>query len=174
MTRFTGMWMVLLLVVLSACAGTGGQDGEPINPGDKVGDFLITTGKSGEAIYPFDYTRRCMNQGQNNTFTCSLTVGEVVNITTGLYDDSAGISSTATDKLNTKWAAMNYQLFIDDRPVNLEAFGTIETETALQGLIRWWNVVVVSDKPGKITVRDAGTDDGNDFGDTAVFEMNAP
>ena len=42
-------------------------------------------------------------------------------------------------------------MFIEGRPVDLQAFGTTDFDNPMVGTVRVWNVVIVTDTPGKIT-----------------------
>ncbi len=166
--------VVILAALQGACTqATPAPTVETINPGDTIGDFLITTGPEAEdVLYSFDVSRSCTNQGEMS-FSCTVSTGKYVNITTGLYDDTA-YRATPTAKLNEDWAALNYKLFVADHPINLQAFGYVETVHPVRGIIRFWNVVVVTDKPGEITVRDAGVAGGKAFEGSTTYVFSEP
>jgi hypothetical protein len=159
--------VVLFSVSLGACAKATLQSAEAmINPGDRIGDFMITTGIEGRVTYPT--TGNCIDQGDQRTFSCRAIVGHMFNITSGLYDESI-FSSTPTAKLNEDWLAYKYEAFIEGQSVNLKAFGYVDLNDPDHGLIRYWNIVIVSDKPGKITVQTAGTVAGDSFDNTTTY-----
>jgi hypothetical protein len=159
------LWMAGLLVACSQLNST--ESNEMIRPGDMVGDFLVTTGEEGNFIYGFEAD--CSKQaGQNENYSCKLTVGEIVNITTGIYDD------TKTDKLDEYWSTSNYQLFVEGRPVDLQAFGTVEYNHPIVGVVRFWNVVISTSKPGEIVSSDSGVAHGDPFEATTIFTFSAP
>jgi uncharacterized protein YceK len=55
--------VVMFGLVLSACASATTRTGNKmINPGDKIGDFLITTGKEGDVTYTWELG--CVNKGK--------------------------------------------------------------------------------------------------------------
>ena len=64
-------------------------------------------------------------------------------------------------------------MLIDGRPVDLHEFGPIEI-THMVGIIRIWNVVIVTDWPGKISARSTGVVDGEPLDYTAKLTFNAP
>lgn len=160
--------MLLLLLIMTACANTGTTgNGDRIEPGDKIGDFTITTGVEGQFTYGFSI--ECSELGQNNTYNCNARVGEAVNVSTGLYD------TTGSGKLDEVWAHSSYQMFINDREVDLAAFGTIDFNSPQVGVIRFGNVVITADKPGEITVLDAGVfDNGDPFSSTSTYVFTEP
>jgi hypothetical protein len=155
--------VVLLAVILGACAQAAPQTAEDmINPGDKIGDFLITTGGEGNVNYWDQDCVKQENQGEEDVYSCKAIVGTNINLTTGLYDGTvSSVPATATPKLLEDWSAFNYALFIEGRPVNLPAFGYIDVHHPVQGVIRFWNVVIVTDRPGEINIRESGVADGD-------------
>jgi hypothetical protein len=169
MKKLAVLFLLLIFVGLAtACALIGGTSADKkIEPGDKIGDFLITTGVQGNFTYGFDI--QCSEPGENNTYSCNATVGEAINVSTGLYDD------TGKGNLDEVWAHSNYQMFINDRPVDLPAFGTIDYTHPTMGLIRFGNVVIIASKPVEITVGDSGVfDNGDPFSSTSTYTFSAP
>jgi len=170
MRRLTLIGFILLMAgVLVACAQPKSTEiSDLIRPGDRVGDFLITTGEEGNFTYGFDVD--CSEEGSKlkANLSCKSTVGDIVNISTGIYDD------TNSGKLEEYWSNSNYQLFIEGRPVDLQAFGTVEYKHPIVGVIRFWNVVINTSKPGTITVNDSGVAGGDAFEYTTRFTFSAP
>ncbi len=154
----------------SACSGGAGSSGDknkPIEPGDKVGDFTVNTGEQGKFTYGFSV--ECSELGAANTYLCNATTGEVINVSTGLYD------TTGNGKLDEIWTNSNYAIFINDRPVDLQAFGTIDYTHPQVGVIRFANVVISSNKAGEITVKDSGVyDNGDPFTSTSTYKYSKP
>jgi hypothetical protein len=147
------VFLCLFLVgsMTAACAKSADSAGDKstmIEPGDKIGNFLIATGVQGNFTYGFNV--ECSEPGADNTYSCKATMGQVINVSTGLVDD------TKTGKLDEVWSHSNYQMFINDRPVDLQAFGTIDYTHPQVGVIRFANVVITTNQPGEITVRDSG------------------
>jgi hypothetical protein len=54
------------------------------------------------------------------------------------------------------WSDQTYGMTIDGRPVDLHAFGFIDITNLMVGKLRLWNVVIVTDKPGTITIDHSG------------------
>jgi hypothetical protein len=106
---------------------------------------------------------------EKNTYTCQVKVGEAVNVSTGLYDD------TGSGNLDEILAHSQYQIFIDDRPIDLQAFGTIAYNHPSMGKIYFINVVILASAPGEITVKDEGVfDNGDPFTSTSTYVFSEP
>jgi hypothetical protein len=167
--RLTLIFTVLLMVGLpSACAGgVTSNTNKMIEPGDKIGDFVVTTGEQGKFIYGFSVD--CPELGSNNAYLCKATVGDVINVSTGLSD------TTSKGNLDEIWTHSKYQLFINDRPVDLAAFGTIDYNHPQVGVIRFANVVITANKAGEIKVKDSGIfDNGDPFTSTSTYVFGNP
>ena len=76
--------------------------------------------------------------------------------------------------LDTLWSEHTYKMFINDRPVNLEAFGSIDFLHPRAGPMRSWNVVIVATKQGEITLHDMGVVDGEPSESTVTYLFSAP
>ncbi len=160
---------LLVMILATACAGGGsaGITNNPIEPGDKIGDFVITTGQQGNFTYGFSID--CSEPGPDNAYSCKATVGEVINVSTGIAD------TTGKGNLDEIWSHSNYQMFIDDRPVDLAAFGTIDYNHPQVGTIRFANVVISNSIAGAITVKDSGVfDNGDPFQSTSTYVYSKP
>jgi hypothetical protein len=163
--------LLVLVVLLTACAKTTPEQVEGrINPGDKIGDFLITMGEEGDITYLWEIDdSACVKQGDAEVYSCQVTVGTKVNVSVGIYDD------TYSGKLDLHWSGLIYEMLIDDRPVNLDAFGSIDVSHPSVGTIRAWNVVINTTQPGEITVSDKGAEhDGTPIESTTKYTFNAP
>jgi len=168
MKRLTLIGFIFLMACLMIACAKPTEPSGMIEPGDKVGDFLVTTGEEGNFTYGFDLD--CSEEGseQKADLSCKSTVGDIVNITTGIYDD------THSGKLEEYWSNSNYQLFIEGRPVDLQAFGTVEYKHPVVGVIRFWNVVISTHKPGEINVHDLGVAGDLTFEYTSSYAFSAP
>jgi hypothetical protein len=155
------MWSV------AACASvTQTPSVEPIKPGDKIGDFLITTGDEADAANSHDLN--CSQQGEGETYLCDSIVGTNLNVSNGIYDDQY------SGKLDELWSNHTYAMTIDGRPVNLQAFGSLDYKHPTVGMMRFWNVVIVAEKPGEITVHSTGVAGDDPFDDTTTYVFIAP
>lgn len=160
--------IMIVVIVLSACAKeTSQSNDEMINPGDKVGDFLIAKGGSEGINYTweFNWEKQSSNAG---LYSGTINTDIKLNVSWGVYDDSH------SGKLDELWSGHTYKMFINDRPVNLEAFGSIDVVHPVVGTMRHWNVVIIADKPGEITVRSEGVVNGEPFGDTEIITFTKP
>jgi hypothetical protein len=168
MSKLVYLSVVLLWVwSVAACASpTQAPSVEPIKPGDKIGDFLVTTGDEADAANSHELN--CSKQGEGENYSCNVSVGTNLNVSNGIYDDQY------SGKLDEIWSNHTYEMTINDRPVDLEAFGSVDFQHPTAGAMRHWNVVVVADKPGEITVHSKGTAGGDPFEDTTTFVFSAP
>lgn len=160
--------IVLISLIAAACARATPQNVPGmINPGDKVGDFLITA-DSGEDVVLMTNVH-CPFVESTATETCDRPVGTKVNVANGIYG-----SKSDERVLEKIWKKQAYEMTIEGRPVNLPAFGFVEFEHPMVGTVRVWNVVVAADQPGTITAHSTGVVDGESFDYTAVVVFTAP
>ena len=160
---------VLFVFILGACAtATPQSKDEMINPGDKIGDFLITSGNSEDIIYVSKL--HCPYDSSTGTESCEQPVGTKVNVGEGIFDDNPSSGKT----LDEYWSEQTHEIFIEGRPVNLQAFGWVEFNKPMVGTVRVWNVVIVTDKPGRITVHSTGVVGGDPFDYTAIITFIVP
>lgn len=157
---------LLLATILAACAQA--NDEGAINPGDKIGKFLITTGVDEEVIYQWDKEQLFEKHGEEEIYSLKLPAGTKMNVSWGVY--------TTADRppLDDLWKGHTCKMFINDRPVNLEAFGPIVNQHPRIGPMRAWNVVITASEPGEITVRSEGTVGGDPFEDTTTYIFKTP
>ncbi len=138
-----------------------------VEPGDNIGDFLITTGAGKDITYVWNLHSECVKQDGVENYSCNVNTDTKMNVSWGVY------ASFDTD-LDTMWSEHTYKMFIDNRPVNLEAFGSIDVRHPTVGPMRHWNVVIVASKPGEITVRTEAVVDGEPSEDTKTLIFSAP
>ncbi len=175
MKKYAYLILFLLIALISGACAKATQEpndaaapqpaGEMINPGDKIGDFLITTSDDDSVIYTT--TIHCPFDPGTKTETCEIDIGAKVNVGLGVFGDSV-------EKLDTYWSGQTYMMTIEGRPVNLQAFGSIEINHPIVGKMRLWNVVIVSDKPGKISVHHSGEMAGDSMEGTNVLIYLTP
>jgi len=160
--------IALSAIVLSACAKAPPQPSEElIKPGDRLGDFLITTGDSEDVIYVTKL--HCPFDSSTSTESCEQPVGTKVNVGQGFYDDRPSSGET----LDEFWAAQTHEMTIEGRPVDLHAFGSIDFYHPAVGTVRVWNVVVVADTPSRITAHSSGVWDGEPWDYSAIVTFIA-
>jgi len=159
--------IVLFVFILGACTtATPQSSDEMINPGDKIGDFLITT-ENGEDVI-FVTKLHCPFDNSTQTESCEQPIGTKVNISQGIFADPS-IGKT----LDELWSEQTHEMFIEGRPVNLQAFGSVDFNNPMVGTVRVWNVVIVTDKPSKITARSTGVVGGDPWNYTAIITFTA-
>ena len=162
------IFIALFAGTLSACVKATSQlVDEMINPGDKIGDFLITTGDSEDVI--FVTKLHCPFDDSTSTESCEQPVGTKVNVSQGIFVDLS-IGKT----LDELWSEQTHEMFIEGRPVNLQAFGFVDFNNSMVGTVRVWNVAIVTDKPGKITASSKGVVGGDPWNYTAIITFTAP
>ena len=140
------------------------QEEELIQPGDTVNGVLVTTG-SAEDAFPV----RPDLPENGDEYTCNLTAGKPVHITASIYGKSA-------EELETKWKNFTYALKIENQPVDLPAFGTLDFIHERTGLLmRSYDVVLVSSEPITLTMHETGALEGEDrFSDTTTLAFASP
>ena len=159
--------IVLLAIMLGSCAKATTQPSElksepmeeMINPGDRIGDFLITTGDNESVTYLAN--THCPLDQNTGIKSCEFPVDTKVNVSSSIYDDNLNSGKN----LDEYWseAEPTFEFLIGGRSVNLQAFGTIDITHSILGKMRQWNVVIVADKPGEITVKNSGVVGGDNF-----------
>lgn len=161
--------IVLFVIVLASCAKANAEPvAGMINPGDKIGDFLITTGEGDEITYNWELDSALVQQGMEEIYTALIPVDTKMNPSWGIYAAFSG------KDLDTLWSEHTYQMFIDDRLVNLDVFGSIDIQHPVVGKMRHWNVVIIATKPGVIAVRSVGSLNGEDFEDIKTYTFGTP
>jgi len=166
MKRFGFLVLILVALILSGCAATASKSNtEPVEPGETIGVVLVTTGTAGDFTNLWDID--CEKQGDEEQYSCHSTVGTKVNISIGIYDDQH------SGNVDQSWEDHTYELFIENRPVNLQSFGSVDIQHPVAGKMRLWNVVIIANKPGKITLRDKGVVDGEPIASTMIITFTA-
>ena len=159
--------VVFTLLVLSACKPIQVDNGM-IDPGEKVGDFLFSTGNEEDTTYFVELN--CQDQSEE-LMTCEANTGEKVNVSYALYNDKAG------ETLDDMWSEHTYKMVIGDQQVNLEPFGSIDAyhtnEFGTPFKMRHWNIWVMTDTPGEITIKHSGVVDGESFEGITVINFVA-
>ena len=160
--------LALSAALLASCAkGISEPAKGMIEPGERIGNFLITKGSTEDITYVT--TIHCPYEQDAGIESCELPVGTLVNVGLGVYDPDTHNGKN----LDQIWSESTYEMRIDGRPVDLHAFGSIDI-THLVGIIRIWNVVIGTDKPGEISARSTGVVDGELFDQTEKLTFKAP
>ena len=161
--------VMFIAAILASCTqATSGTEDSMINPGDKIGDFLITTGEGDEITYNWELDSALVQQGKEEIYTALIPVDTKMNPSWGVYAAFSG------KDLDTLWSEHTYKMFINDRPINLDAFGSIDVLHPRVGKMRHWNVVITATKPGVIAVRSVGAVNGEAFEDMKTYTFGAP
>ncbi len=163
------MLIALISVIACACVlAAPRSSGGLINPGDKIGNFQITTGEGDQVSFAMQL--HCPVDIRTGTESCDQPVGTMVNIGLGVCDNYPFKGST----LDEYWSDQTYEMVIEGRPVNLQAFGSIDFYRPAMGTVRVWNVVIVTQNPGTITARSKGVVGGEPFDMVTVLSFTAP
>jgi hypothetical protein len=172
------LWSILLItlveILLVACNVSGPiqpGEGDPIRPGDKVGNFTITNGgqEAARNLIAYMDSGNCKQQGSQEIYICQIATGEKHILSPGIYSDLASGKS-----LDSIWDAHTMEMFIDNRPVDLAAFGSIEAMHPRVGPMRFHDIAIQTDKPGEIVVRTSGVIHDKSYEDTTTYRANAP
>ncbi len=171
MNRLACALLVLLVGSLASCGPSVPAPAVPvpvtggamIQPGVQVGDVVIMSGEGQEAAYTWEYGDHCTRQPGAALTSCLFDVGEPVNVSLGLRSNS---SATTLDQY---WSADTYQMYIQGRPVDLDAFGPVEIASPELGLVRHWNVVLLAKSPQQVTVYAKGVAGSASFEHTITY-----
>lgn len=163
------MLIALISIIACACVLAASQSsGGLINPGDRIGEFQITTGKGDQVS--FTSKLHCPFDNRTGTESCEQPVGTMVNVSLGVCDNNPFKGST----LEEYWSDQTYEMVIEGRPVHLQAFGSIEFYRPVIGRVRVWNVIIVTQSPGTITVHSKGIMGGEPFDMVTLLRFTAP
>jgi hypothetical protein len=160
--------LVLVVALLGSCAPaalTPADTGKAIEPGDRIGNVTVTKGEGEDILYLWN--GQCIGQSDVED-SCKADVGAKANVSVGVYDE------THTGKLDSLWAEHTYEMSLEGRPVNLQAFGSIDVPHPLVLTLRAWNVVLIADTPGQVTVHSKGVVHGEPFTQTVTYTFSAP
>ena len=146
-SRLTLTFILIAAVPLSACGGGAGA----IEPGDRVGEMIVTTGTSQSpgifefcnpiVLKPGVYSRAC-------------TVPAVPQLFIGY-----GTIEKTKSELDQVWHAQAWEAYLDGREIDLGSFSTMpdrtffETSVGSAVWLREWNVLLVEPTPGEHTLR---------------------
>ena len=154
--------LALIAILLVACnaspTGESSQTGETtagdtIQPGDKVAGYLISTSEPEVFLVTSGY---CPEVGD-----CNAPAGSSLNI-------GEGVVGFTPEALDANWEKFSGELYINGIPVDLAAFGSIDTihEATQANSIRLWNVTVEDPAPGELTLRWVTSMDGEEDDET--------
>jgi hypothetical protein len=159
------LFFVLLLASCVPAPPLPANAGKPIEPGDKIANVTVTKGEGEDILYL--WSGACTG-GTDTLVSCKANVGANANVSIGFYDESF------TGKLDSLWADHTYEMSIEGRPVDLKAFGPIDVLHPQVVKLRAWNVVLLADRPGQVTVHSKGVVHGEPFTQTLTYTFSAP
>ena len=134
--------------LLSAC-GDGGAGA--IEPGDRAGDMIVTTGSS-QSPGIFDFCEPIVLRP--GVYSRECTVPAVPQLFIGY-----GPLEKTKPQLDRVWDAQTWEAYLDGREIDLASFGTMPDRSfflpALGSavVLREWNVLLVEPTPGEHTLR---------------------
>ncbi len=160
--------LALCAIALAACAQAAPPAVNlPINPGEKIGDFFITTGNESTASLS---KLGCQCEQDKQDMTYDFPTGTQVNVSRSVMRDF-----NMKKTLDQRWSEHTYEMVIQGRRVNLQAFGPVDVvhPWVSIGVMRQWNVVIGTDKPGKITIEHSGIIAGEPFRQSSTLTFTA-
>ena len=156
-------------ILVSSCSRADGQlSADPINPGETIGQYEVTTHEAGDVRYGWELDTGCVHGEGKKVNRCELPVGAYVNVSVGVYDDSP---SKTLDEI---WSEQTYSMEMDGRSVELEKFGYAESVHPVVGPIRYWDVVITASAPIEVVVSSNGTVNGEALVDTTTYVFGGP
>jgi hypothetical protein len=169
MNKISTLWLTCLAVVLLAACGSSASGA--IQPGDKVGEFTITQGgaEAVEKIFGWGQAGVCKKAPDEAAWVCTIGTGETANVSVGIYADP--VSGKSLDEI---WEEHTFEMFINDRPVDLAAFGAIDVTHPQVGQMRWYDVAIQADQAGEIVVRGEGVVSGQAISDKTTYIASEP
>lgn len=152
MTRLaTSALIIWLSVSLIACAKSTQESVEGmINQGDEIDGMVFTTIE--EYFGHNDLIQYCDMDNVEETepdvyeIDCLASAGDQV-----FFGNCAGVGVEKAEEVDPAWEKLHAQVFFDERAVNLDPFGPIDTQIDDQHL-RLWNLVVENIKEGEHTI----------------------
>jgi hypothetical protein len=171
--------MVLELVIVAAiaCQPIGQSGGNPeLKPGDEIDGMIITTG--GGAVPPLQAFCPAALENENN-LTADCDVPPLPRLAIGNPFERADEALQVLD-----WSEMNWELYVDERPVDLEAFGVrtyvmpdlAPHPSAVREIFRQmkaWDVVLTELRPGRHTLHGTARTGTNTYTWVVNLTINA-
>ena len=118
--------------------------------------MVVTRGKGHEFVALWESDWNWLDGG----LICILEEGLDILVSPTIYDED----DDSLNALEAAWADSELTLFIEDQPVNLKGFGTIDfTYPDIPSPLRAWNVIIRNLKPGEFISRVVGGGGGEDF-----------
>jgi predicted esterase len=159
-------WIITLVFwvgVLLACGDKATKE-DLVQPGDMVGEYLITTGGYEGVSFTFDFFEGCAVS--SNNYSCDIAEGTDINLTYPVYNSSI-------EELEKNWSHFRLQVYVEGQKVDMDAFGTIDFDQPDYGKMRAWDVVIKDVKLGDFSVRIEGSIEDESFDDTWNFTIKS-
>ena len=147
---------LLLIFMLASCAPAVVTPAVPvpttvemIEPGDTLGDmsFRIAKSRRDWGITFMSFCDVIVPDAPQGVFVEDCELPQLGRVFIGY-----GVGGETRDDVNKVWPTLSWEMYFDDQPVNLAAFGTIDDSYA--GLkFRYWNVVLMKPAVGAHTLR---------------------
>jgi hypothetical protein len=147
--------VIVVAVLVGGCAAgdeAGDEDTDLLGPGDEVAGMRLTTATATDTdIFGTFCDPIVLEPG---TFHRECEVPAVQRLMIG-----SGNIASSPEILEEEWQAQTWALFLDGRPVDLAAFGTLPDSQFFEPAVgddvwlRRWSVALVNPKPGEHTLR---------------------
>ena len=124
--------------------------------------MLLTTGQGGNMTTIWEFCDPLVTEPGIITRECSVPAQDIL-IGYGSVANTMG-------ELDAGWPSTTWKLFLDDQPVNLSAFSTID-QADESGIFRLWNVPLEQPEPGVHTLRYVCTESGNRWDITWILTV---
>lgn len=122
-------------------------------PNDPISGMLVTT-NGPEAVSVWTFCSPEFSAGTNAVSRTECDVSPVPKVSSLAV--GPGWFAADEDLLESNWSLLKWDLYIDGRSVDLDAFGTFDAQIALNNAsakLRSWNVVLEEPRTGAHTVR---------------------
>lgn len=123
---------------------------EGLKPGDRVGELVLKSAQDEGAIPAllWDYCDPALGDSQGKPAFKECAVPQLSYLFIG--SGSGGNSRMTTEELDAIWEGLEWALYIEDQPVELEAFGTIDV---WDNSLRLWNIGFENPAQGEYRLR---------------------
>ena len=140
-----------------------------INPGDKIGDMVLTIGQGEPVTEIWDFCDPLVTEPGVLMRECKVPALQ------SLFIGYGSFASTVAE-LDAIWKSSSWELHVDERQVDLLAFGMLDLDTDYPhpAKLRMWNVVLDQPTPGKHTLRYVMSETGEPSDVTWTFTVASP
>jgi enterochelin esterase-like enzyme len=182
MKRFAFVsWVIVFLILLLSCGTRASTDtvavptltpksdtsGNKVDPGEEIGGMLLTTGQDEGIPEIWEFCDPYVTGAGVTVRECQVPALQRILI-------GYGAPGNTLDELDSYWSTTSWELYLDDQPVNLTAFGTFDQVGDSNSVLRLWNVVLMNPAPGLHTLRSVSIENGELFDNTWNFTVASP